>query len=143
MMRKIILCFTALLLMFATCEKIPKDVKPIDWENYNDVYTVYWNLYSSCEKIKSEYYGKTIKIAGWNIWYLDAFSLCDDTKDNAAPFVAIECNLPEFKTKLDTSDLTKKCFIKGNIHLKKEKMPRGCRVFPVVKVTDINDIYFE
>jgi len=41
-MKRIILCFTAILLLFTDCNKDciikhPKDVKSIDWENYNDI----------------------------------------------------------------------------------------------------------
>jgi hypothetical protein len=134
---------------FFACEKIPKDVKPIDWENYNDVYTVYWNCYSSCKEIKNEYAGKTVKISGWRIWSRDLFSLCDDAKCAEIFFVpsplesvVIDFCFPEAQTLLDTSDLTKKCLIKGKIRLKMEKMS-GCKVFPVIEVTDINDIYFD
>ena len=149
-MNKIILCLTALLLLFAACEKIPKDVKPIDWENYNDVYTVYWNCYSStCKKNKSEYDGKTIKISGWRVWSRDAFTLGDDAKCAEIFFVPspravvyINFNFPEAYAFLDTCDLTKKCFIKGTIRLKFGQKSK-CRVFPVIEVMDINDIYFE
>ena len=45
----------------------PKDVKPVDWENYNDVYTVYWNFvakaFGCCSE--TEFAGKTIKVFGW------------------------------------------------------------------------------
>jgi hypothetical protein len=55
----IISCLTAILLLFTTCEKNcigkrPKDVKPIDWENYNDVHTVYWNYVSLYSERKQE-----------------------------------------------------------------------------------------
>jgi ABC-type oligopeptide transport system substrate-binding subunit len=64
----LILSFAAVL--FAACEKNcigkrSKDVKPIDWENYNDVSTVYWNYVSLYSERKQEDEGKTIKISGW------------------------------------------------------------------------------
>jgi len=149
-MKKIILCLTALLLLFVACEKIPKDVKPIDWENYNDVYTVYWNLRSSCKKIKSECDGRTIKISGWRVWSRDSFCLGDDAKCAEIFFVPspravvyIDFNFPEAYAFLDTCDLTKKCFIKGKIHLSMDELSSRCYVEPKIEVTDINDIYFE
>ena len=141
-MKKVVLYFTALLLLFAACEKIPQNVKPIDWENYNDVYTVYWNLRSSCKKIKSEYDGRTIKISGWKIGALDLFSLGDDIKWSQREHINIRFCFPDSDAMLDTCDLTKKCFITGKIRLKMEKIS-GCTVFPEIELTDINDIYFD
>ena len=58
----IVLRFTIVLLLFAGCDKnckikYPKDLKPIDWENYNDVYDVIWN-YTDIKE--SSDMGKTI-----------------------------------------------------------------------------------
>jgi len=140
------------MLLFSACEKIkiPKDVKPIDWENYNDVYTVYWNCYSSYKKIKSEYEGKTIKISGWSPWWYDSFYLCDDAKyvDNTVradviPTILITCYLPGFKEKLDTCDLKKKCFVKGKIRFDTLEYSSSYSIKTKIEVTDINDIYFE
>jgi hypothetical protein len=145
-MKKLILCLTVLLLLFTACEKTPKDVKPIDWENYNDVYTVYWNCYSTCKKIKKEYDDKTIKIAGWKMQGTGKFLLCNDIKCAGSffvPEIGINFNFPEPQVMLDSSDLTKKCFIKGKIWLRMGKLSSGCYVFPEIKVMDINDIYFE
>lgn len=60
-----------LALQFSSCERQckpinrPKDVKPIDWENYNDVYTVYWNLKRNSNDPRSSAENKKIKIFGW------------------------------------------------------------------------------
>ncbi|MDR0367670.1 MAG: hypothetical protein LBH82_00840 [Bacteroidales bacterium] len=123
-------------------------MKPIDWENYNDVYTVYWNCYSCCDEI-SENEGRTVKMSGWKAWSDKAF-LCDDAKyadkelgSAAYPCIAIECDLPEFQAKLDSCDLTKKCFVEGKIFLRKVKYPSGCAAKPIIKITNIDDIYFE
>ena len=158
-MKKMILCPTAILLLFASCKdndckiKTPKDLKPIDWENYNDVYTVYWNTRHLCsESISLQ--SDTIRVSGWKSWSYDAFNLCDDAKyadrslghTAAFPFVNIKCYLPELKTKLDTSDVTKKCFIKGIIHLNQEmSYPRGdcCFTWGQLEIINIDDIYFK
>ena len=68
-MKRIILCLTAIVLLFTACDKgcniaRPKDVKPIDWENYNDVYDVYWNLLKFCSEPSNDD-GRYIKISGW------------------------------------------------------------------------------
>lgn len=155
-MKKIFLCIVTLIILVVACGKNckikqPKNVKPIDWNNYNDVYTVHWNYYSCCDEINREDEGKIIKISGWKAWSYHAFNLCGDPKyadrnlgyTAAFPFVTIQCNLPEFKAKLDTCDLKKKCFVKGKILLFEEIYPSGCFVYPTIEVTDIDDIYFE
>ena len=45
--------------LFAACgkfclEKCPKDIKPIDWENYNSVYDVFYNYYRLCSEQRYE-----------------------------------------------------------------------------------------
>ena len=149
-MKKIILYFTAVLFLFVACEKTcgikpPKNIKSIDWENYNDVYTVYWNTIRCCdETISLQSY--TIMISGWTAFH-DAFYLYDDTTDingsHPFPFVVIESRLPEFKNKMDTSDLTKKCYIKGNLIFSVIKTPQNCVLKPVIEITNIDDIYFK
>jgi hypothetical protein len=116
-MRKLILSFTAVFLLFVACNKnckikYPKDVKPIDWENYNDVYTVYWNMVHCCSET-IDLQNETIKISGWKAWSYDAFNLCGEAKyadrklgyTAASPFITIECHLHEFKEKLDWRNL--------------------------------------
>jgi hypothetical protein len=146
-MKKIILCITALLLLFTSCEKIPKNVKPIDWYNHNDVYTLYWNCRSTCKENKRKNEGKAIKISGWKTSWSDSFLLCDDIVYKGShpfPFIPIQCYLPEFKTKMDTCDFTKTCYIKGIIHLELwRERPRGCIIEPYIEITNIDDIYFK
>jgi len=151
-----IVCLAAILLLFAACDKNcntkpPKDVKPIDWENYNDVYTVYWNYVSLYSKRKQEDEGKIIKISGWKAWSYDAFSLCDDAKyadrnlgyTAAFPHIDIKFYCPEVHTMLDTCDLTKKCFVKGKLSFHEREAGLCNKVIPVIIVTDINDVYFK
>ena len=150
-MKRIILCLTALLLLFAACKKhcylkSPKNLKPIDWENYNDIYTVYWNTVHCCSEAKN-LQNDTIKISGWKPSNsIDLSSLCDYPDayyGNGIVVVQIAYYLSEIHAKLDTCDLTKKCYIKGRIYLDSEHFPRGCTVFPIIEITDPNDIYFE
>jgi len=149
------LSLVSILLLFVGCEKscnvkAPKNLKPIDWENYNDVYTVYWNYVSLEWKSNQEDEGKTIKVSGWSPWWYDLFYLCDYAKyvDNtvrpdAIPTILIICDLPGFKEKLNTCDLTKKCFVKGKLSFHVNEMGFCNKVVPVIEVIDINDIYFE
>jgi len=165
-MKKIILCFTALLLLFTACKppedkpcKIyrPKDLRPIDWENYNDVYTVYWNYrtvnFDINDKIEQDR-GKNIMIYGWvhfgDFSNIHGFGLRESfnsglTCNVGADVIQIDSiNYlhEQLQTKLDTSDWTRKCFIKGK--LSSVEFPDNCNWrYPKVIITDINDIYFE
>ena len=153
-MKKVIFSIIAVLLLFAACDKnckikYPKDLKPIDWENYNDVYTVYWNLAHCCSEsinIQSD----TIKISGWKVQSRDLFALGDDAKCAETLFVPspstvvyIDFDFLEAYAFLDTCDLTKKCFIKGKINYTPNEFTSRCFIEPKIKVMDINDIYFE
>ena len=134
--------------------KYPEDIKPIDWENYNDVYTVYWNLVHNYSDASFSHSGDTIKISGWNVWsysYFNYLYLCDDAKyaipelgyTGATPTIATGSCCYSIQTILDSCNLTKKCFAKGILGytLRKEN---GCnRYVPIVNIMDINDIYFE
>jgi hypothetical protein len=49
----------------------------------------------------------------------------------------------QVQTKLDTSDRTKKCFIKGKLSFA-EFPDMNCNwIEPKIAITDVNDIYFE
>ena len=149
-MRKEILSIAILvlsLLLFTSCEeRVHKDIKPINWGNYNDVCTVFWNFYTPCKEVKSECDGKTIKISGWQTGSYNYCSLhlCDDTISRGfTTYISIFCSLPEFKAKLDTSDLTKKCFVKGKLSFDYMNPGKDCMVRPMIEITNIDDIYFK
>ena len=168
----IFVSLTTLFLIFTACDnpcecepcevekndctiKLPKDLKPIDWENYNDVYTVYWNLVRNRSGGNSplDHDGDTIKISGWNVWsysYFNYLYLCDDAKyaipelgyTGASPTIPIGC-WTFYRTILDSCNLTKKCFVKGVLGYSSRKEKECLRYVPTVHIMDINDIYFE
>ncbi|MFA6869181.1 MAG: hypothetical protein WC142_04295 [Bacteroidales bacterium] len=146
------------MLLFVACDKTcgikpPKDVKPIDWENYNDVSTVYWNTYSYKE-IENFPLDKEIMVCGWvyHPKYSNInparFELIDNFSDvyNSAPSV-IRVNVLIFSSEIqavfDTYDSTKKCFVKGKLNYNKLFMGRCTRLDPEIYVSDTNDIYFK
>jgi len=172
-MKQIVLCFTAILLLFTGCNKDciikrPKSVKPIDWENYNDVYTVYWNLLKFCSEPSNDE-GKDIKIYGWifqGLIYPDGKPLPVDSKNfvlisnEEDIFYANYCtrggvgiaigsvhrdslNFFDLQSKLDTSDITKKCFIKGKIGFICLHTGKCSQSEPRIYLQDVSDIYFE
>ena len=134
------------------CEiKKPKDIKPIDWENYNDVYTVYWNFISDCiifgdwPSNGSWQLEKTIKIYGLITGYsLHSGSLNFKNQDlDKSVTVSITNEIEkEIYEKLYAPNWPKKCYAKGDLHLKPIET-ECCIVFPLIIVNSIDDIYFE
>ena len=165
--------FTAILLLFATCKKSclqkrPKDVKPIDWENYNDVYDVFWNYNTFCSETKEKDRGKEIMICGWIFhgWNEKPlrnggeFVVISNEKDIFEPNFSTstrgtgicvrsyyggqnECLLDSLRIKFDTTDITKKCFIKGILIFKCLHTEKCSKAEPEIILEDINNICFE
>ena len=144
--------------------KRPTDLKPIDWENYNEVYDVYWNAYKGTEV--SNDMGRNIKICGWvfqgshsEVVNLENFVLIDKEKNifegnpytnGIGIYVRTRLNytdnngnfIDSLKIKFDEADITKKCYISGTLsHFATPDM--NCYwVNPEIIVTNINDINF-
>jgi len=155
-MKRIILHLATILLLFAACDKNclnlkekPKNLKPIDWENYNDVNTVYWNLYSFEGEMVPVH--TEIMVYGW-VHYQDGisargFTLVDDPNiildTHGRPKIDVENGFVELQAMFDTNYLTKRCFVKGKLFY--SGITYGfCNIIePGIYVTDINDIYFE
>ena len=172
-MKRIVLCLTIILLLLVACDKNclntkekPKNLKPIDWENYNDVNTVFWNFYGPCEDFYNMNNPENIMIYGWintitknwvyfngenydwlasgRIELVDNPNFYNDSGSKPTGYwVDLLFPVNEFKAKLDSSDLTKKCFIKGKLRFNPLKMGFCCRNSVEIVITDINDIYFE
>jgi hypothetical protein len=175
-MKKIYFLLLAICLIGTACEEKdkqcnniekPADLKPIDWENYNDAYTVYRNYYSSCGAAKREDIGKDIMIYGWictiyrdkymlenGDWLYDGVKLVDNpnfynpNKKNSLPegtWIGIESGFPidEFQAKLDACDLAKKCFIKGKLGFREIEAGMCCKSLPYIHIIEIENIYFE
>ena len=151
-----------------TCNiKIPKGINPIDWVNYNDVYTFYWNYVKDCSAIYNDR-GKYIKVSGW-IFQGGRFAPVNPADfyliDNEANIFALnssvgtsimvkvgfgkynDCWLCEeltdlLKIKFTEADITKKCFVRGRLdYFSIDTM--CCHEVPIIIINDIDDIYFE
>jgi len=134
----------------------PKNIKPIDWENYNDVHTVKWNYTDDCSDFTFHNdTGKTIKMYGWMFHPMDVspdlFCLLSDS-------LLVEANNPKcamvyvggireewerLKEKFDTSDLTKKCYVTGSLEFSNQSDNDCCLVTPSIGIMNADDIYFE
>ena len=151
----LILNLTAILLLFIACDKTcvmkpPKDLKPIDWENYNSVYNVFYNYYALCNKQKYEDEKKNIMIYGWIYPQWEGWFILRDSPNNANenlayPWIRIlsfEVET-EFQAKLDTCDLTKKCFIKGKLIFNCLHSGMCSTSVPEIIISNLDDVYFE
>ena len=162
-----VFCITTLLLLFTACKKDckkgnckddpckidrPKDVKPIDWENYNSVYDVFWNYYAESHEENVKIYQdgyKDIMIYGWvrnlNYGYINLYDFYLREYSNGNTCSVIIWGLDRFfdktQIKLDTCDLTKKCFVKGKLSYNELQTNYCGWITPVI--VDIDDIYFE
>ena len=163
-MKKVVLCFTALLLLYAACKpdcnpKIPKGVQPIDWENYNDVYTVKWNYTGECSSFNTyDDNGPTIKVYGWIFHPQEAnpydFTLLSDSLfvegDSykcASVFINFYSeNIEEkehFKTRFYAADRTKRCYVVGKLRVLEFPDNNCCTTAPAIVSMNADDIYFE
>jgi hypothetical protein len=173
MMKKIILYTLIIILTFSACEKMcksikpPKDLKAIDWENYNDVYTVYGNFHTLCSETKEKYRDREILVCGW-IWEpLDGgistslhdgistseFYLMEDLSKARDEQLLGNLSIPilyygqtneELQIKFDTSNLTKKCFVIGKLRFNCLHSGLCSKTYPVIVVNSSSDnIYFE
>jgi hypothetical protein len=166
-MKKLMLAFIALFFLLSACKndcniKYPKNIKPIDWENYNDVYTVYWNFCSLCDQRKEGDRGKEIKLCGWVFQGIDetqspfqdgylGFPIISNEDDifwwnfstrGVGLYVKFSNIKDSLQTKFDKTDITQKCFIKGILdynHL----LTECCRSIPTIIIASADDIYFE
>jgi len=134
----------------------PKNLKPIDWENYNDAYTVYWNYTGDCADFPLGKTGKTIKMYGWifqptNV-YPHSFNLLSDSLlvEDGNPkcaMIRVQCfnaeELEKIKAKFDSSDLKKKCYIIGEIVVFDEPDNHCCLTSPDVLIEGTNSIFFD
>ena len=134
--------------------KKPANVPAVDWEVYNDVYTVFWNYYTFCSRTKEEDRGKEIMIYGWVRYITSAkrFTLYEEhrvnSEDHSCPSVEIltrDDNVKkELQAILDTCDLKKKCFIKGRLGFNCLQTISICDTsVPEILLENIDNINFE
>jgi len=156
-MKKInlLLILSLVAVLFTNCgkfclEKRPKDIKPIDWENYNSVYDVFYNYYRLCSEQRYEDSEKTIMVSGWlyRLWGggLILRNIPNHTNENSEypriSLLAFRVN-EELYAKIDTCDLTKKCFVKGELIFGCAEAGLCSTSVPLIIIKNADDIYFE
>jgi hypothetical protein len=153
----LILSLTAVL--FAACDEFcgiepPLDIKPIDWKNYNDVSTVYWNTYSN-KKLKNFPRDKEIMIYGL-VYFSDSYYInesrfelvngfSDLLGDDVPPEVHVTIIIPspEVRTVFNNYDFLKRCYVKGKLGFAKLGSGICTKFEPTMVITNTNDIYFK
>jgi len=131
-----------------TCKiKYPKNLKPIDWENYNDVHTVVWNFLSECNGFDYGMQKKNIMIYGWMTGYSvhsGIIQIKNNSENTGETLIVRITNDVEkdIYEKLFAPNWPKKCFAKGELLLEAE-YTTCCRIVPELKVNRGEDIYFE
>ena len=150
-----------------TCKiKYPKNLKPIDWENYNSVRTVFWNYYAPEAKNQKDE-GKEIMVSGWlshskyyrgNAGVMIIFEDLSKTDINdPIPIESIHIRCwssrtdtlidicSDLKNKLDTCNFMEKCYVKGILKIESITMMGSCavRYRPTILIENADDIYFK
>ena len=130
----------------------------IDWDNYNDVFTIQYNYAShDCPSATSPYgnTGKIIKVEGYivqpgaNLHEIDPcnFYFTDYPNEIYIFDAMIIDAIPEISEqmwmKFENSDVTGKCYITGHLFIHDLPIGNGCNIFPRVVITDADNVIFE
>ena len=174
--KNIVVAFLLLLAgVLASCEKEsqspdrnpciidrPQNLQSIDWENYNDVYTVYWTYYRrERNELLPEDTTKIIKVYGWiaqdnelyrRMYNADFTLIGNETGEDTpfVPFIIVGDSevVDAIKAKLATADPMKKCYVRGKLCFSLGFCIDGedfgcCLIYPRMRVYSANDVYFE
>jgi len=141
----------------------PENLPPIDWQNYNSVYTVFqvyhrlmeWNPWMFEDE------GRSIKAYGWldpidwrfqyRSFYLRQKSALQDGDLPRLPVVIGNLDVISFlMTKISVVDLTRKVFVRGTLVLPGRLVISvappycgGTLIVPEIRIYNVDDIYFE
>ncbi|MCL2041620.1 MAG: hypothetical protein FWG84_06250 [Bacteroidales bacterium] len=134
----------------------PGNIKPIDWENYNDTHTVYWNYTGDCSDFTIGQTDHIIKMYGWifdpqsvrpHDFYLLSDSLFVEANNPKCAMVRIQCFYKEaleaIQTKFDTSDLKRRCYVTGSLIIFDRPNNDCCFTTPTITIMNADDVYFE
>lgn len=178
-MKNLIFILCGFCLFFYSCNKKdlcfdfytekPTDLKSIDYEKYNDVYTVYWNYVKYCDEInrsmqdrefvynRNNYEinpnkGDSLKVWGWITGYsipstgqffIHSHIQGSSKRRSISVFLPVHV-ANELAMKLVNITFPVKCFISGEVLL--PCLEEGsCRnkVTVSLYVNDVNNVYFE
>ena len=161
-MKKLFILIIVLSITGFSCNKKcgvdkPKNIKPIDWENYNDVHTVKWNFRDDCSKFPLGRTGKTIKMYGWifhpqsvnpYLFALLSDSLFVEADNPKCAMVYVICDgdreeCTAISSKINSSDSKRKCYVMGELSIDHLAGNTCCTSEPEILLKSSDDIYFE
>ena len=135
----------------------PANVKPIDTENYNDVYTVYWNYFDNAT---NPYSLREVLMCGYVVVYgmdksgnLLWYPMLTDDSIKAINYVDMHITKVYFSWSNTISDqinsivntsIPNKCYIRGFVELEYTQF-NNCETHYIPKLVIVNaeDIYFK
>lgn len=135
-----------------TCYDIekPANLKPIDWNGWNDAYTVYYNFHDNIEDACYDHDGDTIMCYGHvpEYWYNSPYGDFRLEVIGCLNNLEIQFNLhgneiDSLHYMLNNSSHSDTCFVKGVLKL--DDLDRECciEVIPLITVNQIEDFYFK
>ena len=155
-MKNIVFLFFSFIFVFSSCDNLckkiekPNDVKSIDWDNYNDVYDVYWNFRSYCHDVEIWQFENMIKICGWIMYESNpnSFWLIEPSNPKIKIFIGAyfedNADTEKLKILLENNNSGKKCFIQGVLVIDCLYTNTGCQdAYPTIYLQSVNDVYFE
>lgn len=128
----------------------PRHLQPIDWEVWNDVYTVYWNSRIDCSDADAgngSIFGREIKISGFvhfngiypNGNYDNPYLYEQNEDEDARVYFIFDTD--SILTILTQTDLSKRCYITGK--LGSGEPTRNINCCTSAEIYNIKNIYFE
>lgn len=139
-----------LLCACAVCIRVkkPKDVKPIDWENYNSAYDVFWNFHLCSDDVEDWGMEERIKVYGWlhksdsglGRYYLNRSTQPGGTGLYINILPKDEIERKRLDSLLRSIDYPKQCYIQGVLFLTSYAVERS---FPEIMVERAEDIHFD
>jgi len=130
----------------------PADLKPIDWDGWNDAYTVWHTFHDVRENAQYSHRGDTImcygKISRILTSHIYSSLIYLECKDASEPFYIYTTPLMDSIEKdslvnlLDGICCSDTCFARGVLDLSADQFT-GCSVEPSIELMSIEDIYFK
>ena len=133
----------------------PTDLKPIDWNGWNDAYTVGYTYYDNEQDINYDHNGDTIRCYGHIARYLyedypslntnSVYLEAGEKSDGVRIFFDLSgSERGSLRRMLDSSSHSDTCFAKGILMLTPKRY-HGCYIVycPDIHVSRLEDIYFK
>ena len=169
MKTKLTIILLAILTLLCSCNRVivddtncfdivkPEDLKPIDWNGWNDAYTVFYNFYDNDYDACHDYDGDTILCYGHMASYLYNYQSIDpgdvfleaSTEEQGVGVVFSSvfqhngCERDSLIRLLNNSSYSDTCFVKGTLELWAWGKPNCFSVHPCLRVRKLEDIYFK